>query len=453
MKSVTAEVSTRGKTDGGTAASDWYAGVAAVNITPREPIAMAGWAGRRISDGIAQEIFVRYLALRDANGRTCVLVSSDLLGLSRELSEELAQRAQAEFGLSRHQIIFNSSHNHAGPTVGGLLHLYHELSAQELRGVERYTASLLDRMTAGIGIALANLSPARLSFEQGLCGFAVNRRRDVSARAEYSHARELPQVVDHDVPVLAVRSPQGSLRAVVFGYACHPTSIYNTKISGDWPGVAQETLQHSFPEAHVMFVAGCGGDQNPLPRYGRFHEELTQLYGRLLAACVVNVLDREMQPLQGELRCGFEEITLALKPQPTSEELEHKLKARLPTESGLERRALIYQLARLETQGSLDTGCPYPIHVWEIGGLLFIGLSGEPVVDFSLGFKKRFGADRTWVAGYCNELTAYIPSLRVLREGGYEGTEGMLEDGWPAPFGDDVEGRIAAAVERLAANT
>jgi hypothetical protein len=79
----------------------------------------------------------------------------------------------------------------------------------------------------------------------------------------------------------------------------------------------------------------------------------------------------------------------------------------------------------------------------------FIALTGEVVVDYCLRFKKRYGFEETWVAGYTNELLSYIPSLRVLREGGYEGVEDMEEYGLPAPYGEELEERIAGAVEGL----
>src|SRR5690606_24834577 len=116
--------------------------------------------------------------------------------------------------------------------------LYYELSPAELEVVERYTDWLLDRIESVIGAALQDLQPSTLWFEQGLCGFGVNRRRDQRARQEYSNARALSQVVDHDVPILTVSDENQNLRAVVFGYACHPTCYAVPKLCGDWPGFA-----------------------------------------------------------------------------------------------------------------------------------------------------------------------------------------------------------------------
>jgi hypothetical protein len=96
---------------------------------------------------------------------------------------------------------------------------------------------------------------------------------------------------------------------------------------------------------------------------------------------------------------------------------------------------------------------PYPVQAWRFGeSQLLITLGGEPVVDYSLKFKRQFGSD-TWVAGYCNDVMTYIPSLRVLKEGGYEGGGAMVPYGMPASrWADDVEDVIGATVKRLIAD-
>ncbi len=422
----------------------WNVGVARRDIASQEPIALAGWGGERISTGTLHPIWAKAIAMQDEQGTTAVLVTTDLLGLSRDMSEELASRASEKFGLQREQLIINSSHNHAGPVTGDLLHLYYELGSPELETIERYTAWLLDEIEAVIGEALNTLEPATLTYEPGLCGFGVNRRR-----AHGKAYRELPQVVDHDVPVLAVRDGNQNLRAVVFGYACHPTSYAIPKLCGDWPGFAQIEIEDAFPGSTALFVAGCGGDINPFPRFGRYHEELPQMTGKLLAAAVANVLERDMQPIESNLSLQFEEVSLDLEPAPSKEELlAMRDAARAEYGESIRTREVDLQLSHLE-EGPLTQTVPFPIHVWQIDTLRFIALSGEPVVDYSLRFKGQYGFSNTWVAGYCNELTAYIPSLRVRREGGYEGVSGMMEYGWPSAFAESIEERIASSVDEL----
>ena len=96
---------------------------------------------------------------------------------------------------------------------------------------------------------------------------------------------------------------------------------------------------------------------------------------------------------------------------------------------------------------------PYPIQTWRLGdGPTWITLGGEVVVDFSLRLKTELGPDDVWVAGYANDVMAYIPSLRVLREGGYEGGGAMRYYGQPSPWAEDVEELIIDEVHRQAAS-
>jgi hypothetical protein len=425
----------------------WNVGVARTDITPQEPIALAGWGAHRISEGATHELWAKALALQDAQGHTAVLVSTDLLGLSRDMSEELAARALRKFGLQREQLIINSSHNHAGPVVGDSLHLYYELSDLELGVVARYTAWLLDKIELLIGAALDSLEPSTLHFEQGFCGFGVNRRRD---RPAYPHARALAQVVDQDVPVLTIKGYDEKVRAIVFGYACHPTAYAVPKLCGDWPGFSQIEIERQFPGSTALFVAGCGGDINPLPRFGRYHEELSEMYGKLLAASVCGVLDAPMTQLAATLSTAFEEATLTLQTAPSLALLQEQLdEAKAQALVGIRVREIEHQMQKLERGEKLAASAPFPIHVWKLGALNFIALSGEPVVDYAHRFKAQHGVESTWVTGYNNELTSYIPSRRVLEEGGYEGTDGMREYGWPTSYRAVVEEVIAETVNQL----
>lgn len=431
------------------AQTGWKAGVARVAITPGEPVWLAGFANRsRPSEGVLEEIYAKALALEDASGAVSVILTSDLLGFTRSNVETIAARVEAATGVPRARLLLNASHNHSAPVTRGLLALYYELAPPQLAAIERYSARLLDQIVEVIVEAVRERSPAALSFEQGLAGFAVNRRRGRPG------GRSLPGLVDHDVPVLAVRDPAGRLKAVVFGYACHATTLAGYQISGDWPGFAQTELERSHPGVVALFLAGAGADLNPLPRYHGSDESLAHysvalpsMYGRILAAAVDLVLAGKMTPVAGPLRVAYGSVDLPLEAPPDADQLRQ----RLARAEKMERREIEYLLRVLEREGKLPDRCAYPIQVWRFGDTLtLVALAGEPVVDYSFRFKAIFGWDRTWVSGYNNELVAYIPSRRVRLEGGYEGSEAMWEYGLPAPFTPEVEDLIVHKVRELA---
>jgi hypothetical protein len=427
------------------ATAEWSAGAAKVNINPDEPMWLAGHGNRtHESEGILQDIHVKALALRDSTGAVSVITTSDLVGLDVETVDEVSRRVRARHGIPRERLLFNYSHNHSCPVTGSVLKLYDTLTPQQTAKVERYTRLLYDRYEQAISAAVMDLAPAGVSFEQGLAGIAVNRRR---ARPG---GRSLPGPVDPDVPVLAARSMGGALKAVLFGYSCHATALSGYKINGDYPGFAQEELERRYPGSVALFLMGCGGDANPLPRImqsnGAEAVELARMYGRILATATGQVLDGRMRPVEEPLHTALGIADVPFQQAPAREQLLANQKRF----TGPRLRYNGYLLAEFDRKGSLPQTYPYPVQVWRFGGALtLIGLTGEPVVDYCLRFKRQYGADNTWVAGYNNELLSYIPSLRVPKEGGYEGTEGIPEYGLPAPYGWAVEEAIAAKVDEL----
>ena len=107
-------------------------------------------------------------------------------------------------------------------------------------------------------------------------------------------------------------------------------------------------------------------------------------------------------------------------------------------------------LDEFKQNGSLAKTYPYPVQTWQLGqDLTWIALGGEVVVDYSLRLKKELG--KVWVAGYANDVMAYIPSVRVLKEGGYEGATAMIYYGLPSPWGPAVEEMIVEEVQRQVA--
>ena len=416
-------------------AQSWKAGVAKVDITPREPTWMAGYAARtKPSQGVLQPIYVKALALQDETGATSVLVTSDILGFTPSMTNPIVQQVEVKYGIKRARLALTSSHTHSGPVTGQLLRPAYQIPKEQEEVVRRYTDRLVDQVVEVVGAAVQNLGPATLEFEQGLAGFAVNRRR--------VGLRHLPGPVDQDVPVLAVKSPDGKLRAVVFGYACHATTLDGYEINGDWPGFAQAALERDHPGALALFIAGCGADANPLPRRT---VELARMYGDIAAEAVGQTLKAKMVSVAGPLKTAFDLVDLPFA-KTTRQDYE-----KLLNNSHFMYRAYARQmLDTLDRDGKLPSGYAYPVQVWQFGNSMkIILLGGEVVVDYALRLKAAHGWKNTWVAGYSNDVFAYIPSLRVLKEGGYEGGGAMVPYGQPGPFRTAVEEIVVEEVDEL----
>ena len=423
----------------------WKAGVARAVVTPETDVWLAGYGTKRPPDGKLHDLWMKALALEDPAGNRAVLVTSDFQGVPKEMTDRVFARLRETYHLDRRQVMVTFSHNHCGPRLGSDLVDYYPVEAGQERLVEEYTAKTEARLVGMVGEALKNLAPAALATGRGTATFAVNRRNNREADVPALLARgESPKgPVDHAVPVLAVTGADGKLAAVVFGYACHPTTLNFTKWCGDYPGFAQLALEKDHPGAAAMFVNTCGGDQNPLPRRS---VELCEKYGQQLAAAVEDVLKRPLRPVAPGLRTAFEYADLPYERVVTRDDL----RAATRDPNAIKKRWAERLLGRLDAGDRLATVYPYPVHAWRLGrDTLVIGTGAETVVDYALQFKAAYGAD-TWVCGYADDMVAYIPSRRVWDEGGYEGGPNLYEYGRPAlRWAGDVEARVTATVDKL----
>jgi hypothetical protein len=313
-----------------------------------------------------------------------------------ELRTAVAKRAQEKYELPPHALLMNASHTHCGPA-------YNRDDAKD------YFDSLADTLVDLVGQAIEKLEPASLSYSQSRCSVAMNRRTPTPEG--YRNHPNPKGLVDHTVPVLSVRSPEGELRTVVFGYACHNTTMGFMKWLGDYAGYAQEYFEADHPGVTAMFMMGCGGDQNPYPRselkYARMH-------GRSLATAVEAALEVNQRTLL------------------------HQMPVRGPLRSVLET-------VDLEFRESDREDFAYPVQVIRFGDdLMLVALGNEVVVDYSLRLKSELATGdgpAVWVAGYSNVYAGYIPSQRVLLEGGYEARS--------RPWKPELEERIIGKVHEL----
>lgn len=153
-----------------------------------------------------------------------------------------------------------------------------------------------------------------------------------------------------------------------------------------------------------------------------------------------------MRKIDGPILAALREVDLPLEPAPSREEWEK----RAASGSDMERRHARLMLQQLERDGYLPTSHLWQAQVWKIGkDFVLLALGGEVVADYALRFKRQYGFRNLWVAGYSNDVFAYIPSRRVWEEGGYEGGGAMIPYGLPARFQSSVEDLVASAVDDL----
>jgi hypothetical protein len=421
-------------------------GVAAVDITPKTPIRLIGYAGRKTeSEGVVSPLKARALAIgSDADGPS-VLIAVDNCGVPARVTSEVASRLKTKVGLPRERLAVSSTHTHCGPTLSGSLNFMFggALPPEQQAHIDDYTRELTDALEKAALAALADRKPGRLSWARGSVGFAANRRVLKDGKwTGFGVNRAGP--VDHTVPVLRVVDPAGSVRAVLVGYACHCTTLGGdfNKVCGEWAGYACDAIEREHPGAVALVVIGCGADANPEPRRGL---DDAKAHGAALAAEVARVLNGPMTPLPGRIAADYRQIELPFGAPPTRDQLTAD--AKKPGPPGYSARV---HLEQLDSPTGLPKTLTYPVQSWRFGdALAVVFLGGEVVVDYAIRLNRECDANRLWVVAYTNDVPCYIASKRILQEGGYEADSSMIYYGRPTRLAPEAEDLIVDTVHAL----
>lgn len=411
------------------AASDLLpVGVAQVDITPDYPVRLSGFGFRRTeSEGVTLRIWAKALAFGHEESGPAIVIATDNLGVPAEITSEVASRLKAKFGVKPERLAITATHTHTAPMLKNSLPTLFgvPIPPEHQTNIARYTQEFVDKLEQVAVAAVKDIRPARVFWGCGSVGFAVNRRTKGGP-------------VDHDMPVLVVRDSKGKERAIYFSYACHCVTLSHNKISGDWAGYAQESIQQQYPGAVALASVGCGADSNPSSGVTGDNVTVAAEQGKQIANEVQRLMAGPLAPITRLPAARLDHIDLPLATMRSRAEWEQRAKG----DDAIGYHARL-NLARLDRGEALPTQINYPVQSWVFGDqLAIVFLAGEVVVDYSLRLKKEFNRSRLWVNAYANDAPCYIPSERVLKEGGYEGEGAMIYYDKPNRFAPGLEQKI-----------
>ncbi len=420
------------------------------DITPSVALRLSGYGNRTdVFEGVDEKLFVRVMVVRTDDGRVSALIAVDTIGLPGTLTKSIAARANKRYGIPRDRIVVCGTHSHTAPHISaGLTNIFAvPLTAEQERDSQEYTQRVADTIVETVGQAVKRLRPGQLFAAQGEAGFARNRRT-VRDGSWTGFGVQAGGPTDHSLPVLKIADEDGTVRGLVFNYACHCTTFgpsYN-RVNGDWAGHASRMLEQRYPAATALCTIGCGADQNPQrDNDATKAKALAVAQGKEVADEVSRIIAEPMSEVTAALRTSFGYAGLPVD-RPTVPELKTQLDDRRPQF----RRHAQNMLDLRERMGRLPETYPAPVQVWSFGDqLCMVFLGGEVVVDYALRLKQEIRSKLVWLSSYSNDLFGYVASERVRREGGYEVSGSMIYYNQPGPWAEGTEEVVVRRVHEL----
>lgn len=411
-------------------------GISVVDITPDYPIRLNGFGNRRAeSDSVSQRIYAKAMAISHDDEPPLVLVTLDSLGIRISMVEAAAARLQSSHQLPRQNLAVTFTHSHCTPKVNGACDniFSSEIPEQHQQHIDQYTDDLTSHIVEAAQQAMDSMVESRLAWSTGKVTFAQNRRPSGGP-------------VDHDLPMLVVTDAATSKpRAIYVSYACHCTTLSFNQINGDWAGYAAAMIERQVPGVVALVSIGAGSDQKPLSGVVGDKIEVAEAQGVQIATEVCRLLDGKLVPVTGRPESVLNQIALPLKELPTRDDLVAQTGKGRPTD----RYNATTQLARLDRGDALLTEIDYPIQTWIFGdSLCMTFLAGEVCVDYSVRLKTELHRERFWLNTYSNDFCSYIPSERLVQEGGYGGGSEVPYFALPATLQPGLEELIVEEVHR-----
>jgi putative membrane-bound dehydrogenase-like protein len=411
---------------------EYRVGAGRVEITPAYPVRLNGFGSRRDeASGVSQRLWAKALAISSAGQPPVVIFAIDNLGIREAMVDEVARALNDRFQIPRENVALTFTHTHCAPKVNGACDTIFstDIPPDHQGHIDQYTSELPGLLIQAATQAVESLRPAELEWAVGNVGFAENRRTPGGP-------------VDHDLPVLFARDESGKLIAVYTTYACHCVTLSFNQYSGDWAGYAQELIETSQPGTVAMVSIGCGSDANPAGGVTGDNLAAAAEQGQQIAREVERLVSLPKRTVRGQIDARLSHVPVPLAPLPTLEQLEE-----VAAQGGSPGYNATWQLNRLKRGEALVAELNYPLQTITFGDSLhLVFLAGEVCVDYALRLKRELRRDRVWIHGYSNDFCAYIPSERLLAEGGYGGGGEIPYFALPGPLAAGLEDRLISAV-------
>ncbi|AOM79402.1 hypothetical protein [Pedobacter steynii] len=378
--------------------------------------------GRHKTDG---NLSVRAVAI-SAEKQTVLIIGADVCGFNHDFITSVKDELSKKHKIKPSAILINASHTHFAPSTQD----WSTWGTHQLADSIYLNTIVKPALIDAAERAIKNRKPSVLSFGRGKTAIGKNRSLEGAA---------VPY--DNDVDVLQIEREKDHHKTVVFLTGCHPVfkneGIEGFTISPNYPGVTKSLLEKEPGITDAVFIQGCGGDINPV---ALDHKQT----GNDLAVDVKSILNGPLEQLNGKITFYVDSLNFPVNPWSTERLLAFRKendngKGDVNAEKDVRWADLMLGLNK---DHSMPASMPVYIQTINIGNWKLVGLSREAVTDYSIGIKKLWPGKLVSVAGYCNDVSSYLPTSRHIQAGNYEGLGSFFWYGQPSVFPVDVYEKI-----------
>lgn len=439
-------------------------GVSSIDITPRHPVWLSGFASRVHAPSSVRLLHAdvplraRAVAIRAHNANKkgidghaappviAVVVTLDVIAISKNFSSAIYSSVAHHHGLDRRTLRICVTHTHSGPVVADALAPLSPNDPPNVKRIKDYEQILFTHVLHVIAVALSRHERATAVFTTGLASLAVNRRQ--VDEVSFKPGTTSRGLTCDDVPALIFRAwddrgGEGRVVAGLFGYSAHATVLVSGyEFSGDYPSYSAHLLEQTFRDSVWLFLNGAAGDQNIYPRGSVAHVET---HARSLASTVISAVQdaRMVQPLPATFSAQHAIVHLPFAKRYS----RHQLRKKAALGHAQRRAVAVISRGLIGNESLTARSYPYPVAVWKIGDVTIAFLGGEPTVGY-VRLLQTVGVD--WIVGYSEDVMGYVGTKAVIESGGREGGErAAWYYGLPSAWSPAVESIIIDSVRKL----
>jgi hypothetical protein len=391
-------------------------GYAKREITPPVGIRLGGYAHRlgKPSQIVHDPLYASAIFIESSDGEEAVLIHADVLGIYKDLADEIKSTASRKVGIAPNKIFLTTTHTHSGPeTIIPMWPNTFPYSKEEKKMFEDWLNSFKEKVVETVFESVNEIS-------HSLAKVGTTNVPNLTFNRTYKNG-----VVDTQVPFIFFDGEERNKKILILNYTCHPVCNTDFGISADYPGGLYLNFKRYGIES--FFTTGATGDIDPLMKGREFISKMSSE----ISLAVLSELSSAKEIRDEEIRIEKRGISLSLRTVIDSEKAKTKFERMLKkcrdklndTEclSGLLYADEEYEIAK-ENRTHIES----VIQALILGdNLVFISVPGELFVEFGLkikNFAKLKGYSHAIIACYSEDYIGYIPDNRAYEMGAYEAT-------------------------------